>query len=100
MLTPERGAALTWLRNWWPLRSRAESMLREVAAVFARGHVRRDDRLFLADLARFCNAGDSSIAESDARTYANEGRREVWLHLRGLLGLTEDDTEQLLRETE
>lgn len=100
MLSPERASARIWLANWWPRRARAESLLREIAEVFARKKLTRADTLVLADLARFCNAGDTSLDESVVRMGANEGRREVWLHLRALFGLSEDDTDQLLAETE
>ncbi len=94
MLTPERAQARAWLSNWWPRRTRAESMLADYSAI------REAHPQFLADLARFCNAGDTSLSGDAERTIANEGRREVWLHIRAMLKLTEDDTDNLLERTE
>lgn len=100
MLTPERAAARAWIANWWPRASRAEAMLRDWAEVFERKVLKRSDTLPLADLARYCNAGDTSLDKDPYRLAANEGRREVWLHIRTLMRMDEDDTDQLLQETE
>lgn len=100
MISPERGRALLFLQSWFAARSRGESLLQEVAEVMTRGYLRRSDTLFLAALARFCNAGDSSLGDSDARTNANEGRREVWLFVKAMLGLSEEETDQFLQESE
>lgn len=100
MRTPERLAALVFLRNWWPSRSKAEAVVRDWLEVIERKFLTRDDRLPLADLARFCNAGDSIFDSDPVRLAANAGRLEVWLHIKAQLSLDETDTDQLLQETE
>jgi len=100
MLTPERATLRAYLLCWWPKRGDAEELARQYAAA------RAEYPLVFADLARFCNAGDSSLQSAPdgridkARTLANEGRREVWLHVRQVLRMDEEDTENLLEESE
>lgn len=93
-LTPERSAARNFLANWWPSRARAETLLVEYGAL------EEVSPNVLADLARFCNAGDSSLSPDPLRLAANEGRREVWLHIRAMARLDESDTDNLLERTE
>lgn len=100
MRTPERLAVLVFLRNWWPSRRKAEAVVRDWLEVIERKIIKRDDKLPLADLARFCNAGDSTFDSDPLRMAANAGRREVWLHVTAMLSLDENDTDQLLQETE
>lgn len=100
MLSAERATARVWLLQYWPKASKAQALLREIGEVFERKVLGRSDTLVLADLARFCNAGDTSLDENPLRMAANEGRREVWLHLKAMYGLGEDDVNSLLERTE
>ena len=52
----------------------------------------------LADLARFCRAGESTF-HPDPRVHAVlEGRREVWLRIQKYLRLTAADIDRLAKE--
>lgn len=96
----QRAAALAFLMNWWPKRSKAQALLREWAEVFERGWIGRHDRLVLADLARMCNAGDSCFDKNSLRMAADVGRQEVWLQIRQRLNIDLEETDVLLQETE
>lgn len=51
----------------------------------------------LADLARFCRAGESTF-HPDARVHAVlEGRREVWLRIQKYLRLSAADVDRLVK---
>lgn len=52
----------------------------------------------LADLAKFCRAGESTF-HPDPRVHAVlEGRREVWLRIQKYLRLTAADIDRLAKE--
>lgn len=93
-LSPEREAARNWLSNWWPWRAKAEAVAGEYRQAVEKFP------LMAADIARFCNAGDTSLSPDPIRLAANEGRREFWLHFRAMARLDETDTENLLERTE
>lgn len=59
-----------------------------------------DVRRVLADLARLCMAGETSVVPGDAQgTAFNEGKRAVWLHLKAVLALEPDTIETVIEET-
>jgi hypothetical protein len=48
----------------------------------------------LLDLERFCNANASSWSSDPLEMAASEGRRQVWLRVRALLGFTDPVVDQ------
>ena len=50
----------------------------------------------LADLARFCRAGESTFHENPHLSDKLDGRREVWLRIQTHLNLSEEDLWQIL----
>lgn len=89
-----------FLASWWPRRAKAEELARQYEAA------RADYPLVFADLARFCNAGDSVLEKSpDGRidtdaTTASAAMRDVWLHVQEMAKIDEGDLSNLLEETE
>lgn len=61
--------------------------------VFAGSASLVDQRIVLADLAKFCRANESTFHPDPRVAAVQEGRREVWLRLQRHLNLTD---EQLL----
>ncbi len=52
----------------------------------------------LPDLAEFCHATTPAPIGADALTFARyEGRRDVWLHIREMLDLSDDELAVMLR---
>lgn len=56
-------------------------------------------RIVLADLARLCRAGETTMVPGDPHgTAFNEGMRAVWLHIQGMCGLALDDIPPIEKE--
>ena len=74
-----------WLARAFGARARA------VAEAYREKLGRREDaaaRLILADLARYCRAGQSSFVAGDPhQTAFNEGARDVYLHVAEMIGM-------------
>ena len=90
-----RDAAAGWLVRLWageaPAVARAYRHCLDPA--------RSDARRVLADLARLCMAGETSVVPGDPQgTAFNEGKRAVWLHLQGLLDLDPAMVETVMKE--
>lgn len=57
----------------------------------------RAGEIVLADLARFCHANQTVHVEGDTHGTAQlEGRRQVWLRIKGLLRLSEQDIDEMV----
>lgn len=79
-----RNAAAAWLARLWGGEART------VARAYGRclDPAGADARCVLADLARLCMAGETSVVPGDPQgTAFNEGKRAVWLHLQAMLAL-------------
>ena len=85
----------TWLRNLWGRRAG------DAAAAY-RARLDPGDpsaRLVLADLAHYCNAGRTSFVAGDPhQTAFNEGARDVFLHVAGMLAMDERQVADLFEE--
>lgn len=94
-LTEARAIAIAWLQNYWQPRGRARELGRQYGAM------REECPLVLADLKRFCCDDDSTFVQGEPdTTLINQGKREVWLHIKEMLGLDHEDLEHLKEETE
>lgn len=61
------------------------------------GELRREGERVLADLRRFCRAGDATIFSTEALEMARrEGRREVFVRISNMLNLNEEQVGQLM----
>ena len=57
----------------------------------------RAGAVVLADLARFCHANQTVHVSGDTHGTAQlEGRRQVWLRIKGLLRLTEEEIDAIV----
>ena len=86
-------AAINRVRTLFVLKSR------EYKGLFfgENGDLRREGERVLADLRRFCRAGDATIFSTDALEMARrEGRREVFVRISNLLNLDEEMVQKLM----
>lgn len=92
--------AVQWLVRLW-MRDGDAKRARQVAAAY-QDRLHPEDptaRLVLADLAHYCHVGETSFSPGEPHATAfHEGRRDVFLHVAALLGLTPDDFPALLNE--
>ncbi len=78
---------LAWLRKAWPEPKQAEAVVRGYHKRF-----QDTDAVDLEDLRTFCFVYDTTHEPGDPATSArNEGRREVYLHIIGMLQVTAAD---------
>lgn len=83
------------------VRWRHEDRRRSYQAVFLGGDGKpnAEQERVLADLRKFCNAGDSSFYPGDPHiTSFNEGKREVWNRLQGNLFLSDEMISALVEQ--
>ena len=94
-LTEARAIARTWLANFWERRARARELARQYEAFY------EACPLVVADLSRFCLAHDTTHVQGDPeQSQINVGRRDVWLHIKEMLGLDDEDVQHLKEETD
>ncbi len=85
----------TWLANFWRTRSRARELGRQYRVLW------EECPLVLADLALFGCANSSTHVQGDLElSQQNVGRREMWLHIKQMAALTDEDVRHLEEETE
>lgn len=59
----------------------------------------RAGAVVLADLSRFCHANSTVHVEGDTHGTAQlEGRRQVWLRIKGLLRLSEEEIDAIAEQ--
>jgi hypothetical protein len=78
----------------WLARAFGPDRARAVAQAYREKLGARDEaaRLILADLARYCRAGQSSFVAGDPhQTAFNEGARDAYLHVAEMIGLGPED---------
>jgi len=74
----------------WLARAFGPAKARAVAAAYREKLGQGDEaaRLILADLARYCRAGQSSFVAGDPhQTAFNEGARDAYLHVAEMIGM-------------
>lgn len=81
-------ASLKWLRNAWPSEDSREAKVTHGAYRTVFDPQRPEGRRVLEDLAKYCNVQTSGFVPRDPhQTAFNEGQRDVFLHLCGILGV-------------
>lgn len=95
MITEAQAVIRAWLSSYWPRKSRARELGRQYALL------REECPHALADLMRFCLMYDTTFVAGDPElSQLNVGKREVALHIKNMVGLTDDDLAHLQEETE
>ena len=95
MTGQRRDASAGWLVRLWGGEAAAVARAYRHCLDPARPEARR----VLADLARLCMAGETSVVPGDPQgTAFNEGKRAVWLHLHGILSLDAALVETVMKE--
>jgi hypothetical protein len=93
--TEARAIARVWLQNFWQNRARARELARQYETFY------EACPLVVADLSRYCLAHDTTHVQGDPeQSQINVGRRDVWLHIKEMLGLDDEDVQHLKEETE
>lgn len=79
---------LRWLRNAWRSDGDHQAKVTHGAYRAVFDATRPEGRRVLDDLAKYCNVESSSFVPKDAdQTSFNEGQRDVFLHICGILGV-------------
>ena len=55
-------------------------------------------KFVLAELYTLCHAGRTTFEGDKERMLVNEGKRQVWLHIRAMLNASDTDLENLARQ--
>lgn len=80
--------ALRWLRNAWPSDEDREAKATHGAYRTVFDRARPEGRRVLEDLAKYCNVQHSGFVPNDpTQTAFNEGQRDVFLQICGMLDL-------------